>query len=70
MTPEQALREGQEKLATTGVEYARRVAELLLMHVLQCEKAGLVAVDALTPRQKQAFLRLVERACQEPRPNL
>lgn len=57
------LREATRRLQQSGSDSARRDAELLLLHVLQCNAMWLYAHDddVMTPELHQVFLQLLQR---------
>jgi release factor glutamine methyltransferase len=58
-----ALASGVARLDSSGVPSAALAAELLLMHVLQCDRTRLYAhpEHELSPKQSSAYARLIER---------
>lgn len=64
MRPTEVLRRAAEYLAGHGVESPRETAEVLLMHVLGTDRAGLYARrEALSTAQARAFGRALCQRC-------
>src|SRR5690349_16072673 len=61
-----ALRSGIARLEESGIASAPLAAELLLMHVLRCDRAWLYAHPEyeLNPDQAAAYVQLIERRCE------